>query len=69
MVRFGGVQHGLLSAGRHLEHVGTHHTVRGGGVWVGGQSDRNVGNIAYIFTVFPACYFMDTKGNMLITGR
>ena len=29
----------------------------------------NWGNIAYIFTVFPACYFMDTKGNMLITGR
>lgn len=22
----------------------------------------NWGNIAYIFTVFPACYFMDTKG-------
>lgn len=29
----------------------------------------NWGNIAYIFTVFPACYFMDTRGNMLITGR
>lgn len=45
MVRFGGVQHGLLSAGRRLEHVGTHHTVRGGGVWMGGQSDRNVGQL------------------------